>query len=156
MVARISTGALERHGGADDFTLEHRKVGSLDVMHDTLADIHSRSPVVIFLSDGDTMCMMTPHIKYVAVHQPRVCYFHCISFTGPTDYASARKPLSFHAISFGEEPSSSSLRRMAQIALEVQNDWASDPLYPAGANVPSSYTEALDTVSWPGKHFVFR
>jgi hypothetical protein len=38
---------------------------------------------------------------------------------------------------------------MAQIALEVQNDGANDPLRPAGANVPSAYTEALDTVRWP-------
>ena len=36
---------------------------------------------------------------------------------------------------------------MAQIALEVQNDRVDDPPYPTSANVPSSYTEALDTVS---------
>jgi hypothetical protein len=36
---------------------------------------------------------------------------------------------------------------MAQIALEVQNNAPHDPLLPAVANVPSSYTEALDTVS---------
>jgi len=60
--------------------------------------------------------------------------------------ASQGRPLSFHAVSFGDESSASSLKRMAQIALEVQNDGANDPLLPAGANVPSSYTEALDTV----------
>jgi hypothetical protein len=38
---------------------------------------------------------------------------------------------------------------MAQIALEVQNDGANDPLCPAGANVPSTYTEAFDTVRRP-------
>jgi len=45
---------------------------------------------------------------------------------------------------------------MAQIALEVQNNAPHDPLLPAGANVPSSYTEALDTVSLPKALFVAR
>ena len=35
---------------------------------------------------------------------------------------------------------------MAQVALEVQNTAPQDPLLPATASVPSSYTEALDTV----------
>ena len=35
---------------------------------------------------------------------------------------------------------------MAQIAQEVQNNAPRDPLLPANANIPSSYTEALDTV----------
>ena len=70
------------------------------------------------------------------------------SLSTTTDYASViRRPVSFHAVSFGPEAWSSYLRRMAQIALEVQNDRANDPLHPTGANVPSSYTEALDTVS---------
>jgi hypothetical protein len=74
-----------------------------------------------------------------------------------TDYASAiRRPISFHAVSFGPDSSSSSLRRMAQIALEVQNDRVNDPLHPAAANVASSYTEALDTVSWTEMLIVFR
>ena len=37
---------------------------------------------------------------------------------------------------------------MAHIASEVQNSAPPDPLLPAAAIVPSSYTEALDTVSW--------
>jgi len=57
-----------------------------------------------------------------------------------------RRPLSFHAVSFGHEVTSTSLRRMAQIALDVQNNAPQDPLLPATANIPSSYTEALDTV----------
>ena len=61
--------------------------------------------------------------------------------------ANARRPLSFHAVSFGQDAQSSSLRRMTEIALEVQNNAPHDPLLPAAANVPSSYTEALDTVS---------
>jgi hypothetical protein len=35
---------------------------------------------------------------------------------------------------------------MAQIALDVQNNAPQDPLLPATARVPSSYTEVLDTV----------
>ena len=62
------------------------------------------------------------------------------------DNVNARRPLSFHAVSFGHDAASSSLRRMAQIALDVQNNAPQDPLLPATAHVPSSYTEALDTV----------
>ena len=69
------------------------------------------------------------------------------SSSGPTDHANARRPLSFHAVSFGQDALSSSLRRMARIALEVQNNAPHNPLLPAAANVPSSYSEALDTVS---------
>ena len=60
---------------------------------------------------------------------------------------NARRPLSFHAVSFGQDAASSSLRRMADIASEVQTTAPHDPLIPAAAKVPSSYTEALDTVS---------
>jgi hypothetical protein len=67
-------------------------------------------------------------------------------FVVPADSMNARRPLSFHAVSFGREAASSSLRKMAQIALEVQNNAPQDPLLPAGATIPSSYTEALDTV----------
>ena len=35
---------------------------------------------------------------------------------------------------------------MAQIALDVQQNAPRDTLLPANANVPSSYTEALDMV----------
>jgi hypothetical protein len=57
-----------------------------------------------------------------------------------------RRPLSFHAVSFGQDSTSSSLRRMTEIALEVQENAPQDPLLPATANIPSSYTETLDTV----------
>lgn len=73
-----------------------------------------------------------------------------------TNDVHARKPLSFHAVSFGQD-SRSSLRRMSQISLEVQkiaqasleaqNNAPHDPLQPATATIPSSYAEALDTVS---------
>jgi hypothetical protein len=61
---------------------------------------------------------------------------------------NARRPLSFHAVSFGWDSSSSSLRRMAQIASDVQKNARQDPLLPSTtqAGVPSSYSEALDTV----------
>ena len=35
---------------------------------------------------------------------------------------------------------------MAQIALEVERNAPQDPLRPAAATIPSSYTEALDSV----------
>ena len=41
------------------------------------------------------------------------------------------------------------LRRMAQIALDAQNNAPRDPLAPAAATILSSYTEALDTVRIP-------
>ena len=59
----------------------------------------------------------------------------------------ARKPLSFHAVSFGEDESASTLRRMAELALEVQNEAPRDPLLPETANIPSSFATALDSVS---------
>ena len=67
-------------------------------------------------------------------------------FLATADSIICRRPLSFHAVSFGRDAASSSLRRMAQIALDVQNSAPQDPLLPAAASVPSSYTEALDTV----------
>ena len=60
-----------------------------------------------------------------------------------------RKPLSFHSVSFGEDASSTTLRRMADIALEIQNNAPRGVVLPAAANVPSSFTTALDTVSTP-------
>lgn len=87
-----------------------------------------RTPVLVFLSDGEDYVRDEPiyDICRGAVRQGR--------------------PLSFHAVSFGQDAASSSLRRMAQIALDVQNNAPHDPLLPATAHVPSSYTEALDTV----------
>ncbi|KAI9455154.1 hypothetical protein BJY52DRAFT_1122135, partial [Lactarius psammicola] len=97
-----------------------------------------RTPVVIFLSDGED------NVSDEAIYD--VC----------RSAVRQGRPLSFHAISFGRDSTSSSLRRMAQIALEVQkiaqvaleaqNNAPHDPLHPAMAAVPSSYTEALDTV----------
>ena len=58
-----------------------------------------------------------------------------------------RKPLSFHAVSFGNAKSAHILQRMAQLALEIQDNAPQDPLLPAASVIPSSYTTALDTVS---------
>jgi len=87
-----------------------------------------RTPVVIFLSDG--VCSVADEkVQDLCRSAVRL-----------------GKPLSFHAVSFGHDSTSSSLRRMAQIALEVQNNAPRDPLAPAAAIVHSSYAEALDTV----------
>jgi hypothetical protein len=56
-----------------------------------------------------------------------------------------RKPLSFHSVSFGPD-SASSLRRMAKLALEIQNNVPRDPLRSATKSIPSTFTTALDTV----------
>jgi hypothetical protein len=45
---------------------------------------------------------------------------------------------------------------MTQIALDVQTNAPHDPLLPAAANVPSSYSVALDTVSFSKMLFVTR
>ena len=109
--------------------------------------MYRRTPIIIFLSDGEDyvrdeatydFCRGAVRQGFVDLHLKR--YF--------TNDAYARRPLSFHAVSFGQDATSSSLRRMAQIASEVQNNAPHDPLLPPAANVPSSYTEALDTVSW--------
>jgi len=56
------------------------------------------------------------------------------------------KALSFHAVSFGSDTQAYYLQRMAQLALEIQNNAPHDPLLPAGPVIPSSFTTALDTV----------
>ena len=52
-----------------------------------------------------------------------------------------RRPLSLHTVSFG--PHNEVLRRMAQIANEVESRAPQDPMHPL---VPSQYAEAIDTV----------
>jgi hypothetical protein len=108
--------------------------------------MHCRTPVVIFLSDGEAHIRDKPILDICreAVRQGFVVNFRC--FPMIADRINGRRPLSFHAVLFGEDASSFSLRRMAQIALDVQNNAPQDPLFPATANIPSSYTDALDTV----------
>ncbi|KIJ07345.1 hypothetical protein PAXINDRAFT_90576 [Paxillus involutus ATCC 200175] len=87
-----------------------------------------RTPVIIFLSDGES------HI------QDQIVQALCRSAT------QQRKPLSFHAVSFGQDNHSATLRRMSHIALRAQRRAPRDPLLPAKVIVQSSYSEALDTV----------
>jgi hypothetical protein len=61
-----------------------------------------------------------------------------------TDSMNPRMPLSFHAVSFGPENRSTVLRRMVEIAQEVENSTSYNSLI---KGVPSSFTKALDTVS---------
>ncbi|KAG1731285.1 hypothetical protein EDB19DRAFT_1881018 [Suillus lakei] len=87
-----------------------------------------RTPVIIFLSDGE--CPI----------ENQTVQDLCL--------AAVRlgKALSFHSVSFGQNRYSATLRRMFQIALEIQNNAPRDALAPAAVTVPSSYTTALDTV----------
>ena len=45
-----------------------------------------------------------------------------------------------------QNSSASTLRKMAQRALEIQDEAPHDPSFPAAARIPSSFTTALDTV----------
>ncbi|KIO19086.1 hypothetical protein M407DRAFT_83261 [Tulasnella calospora MUT 4182] len=84
-----------------------------------------RSPVVIFLSDGE--CGVSDNV----IHD--IC-----------NRAVARgKPLSFHSVSFGNTASSASLRRMVTIAEQVA---ASAPPNPLNPLVPCGYTDVMDTI----------
>ncbi|KAI6020260.1 hypothetical protein BKA83DRAFT_674992 [Pisolithus microcarpus] len=87
-----------------------------------------RSPVIIFLSDGE--CGIADQTMQ------DLCR------------SSVRlgKAVSFHAVSFGPDASSTHLRRMAEIAIDAQNNAPRDPLAPAAATVTSSYNQALDSV----------
>ncbi|KAF7308999.1 VWFA domain-containing protein [Mycena kentingensis (nom. inval.)] len=86
---------------------------------------NERSPVVIFLSDGEAR---------INDDKMRTLCRRAIALG---------RPLSFHAVSFGRESQSGYLRRMADVALEVQNN---APAGQMGTTIDSSYSEALDTV----------
>ncbi|KAG1719879.1 hypothetical protein EDB19DRAFT_1966852 [Suillus lakei] len=111
------------HGGTS-FTAAVQQARSVMEQHWST----DRSPVIIFLSDGEC------HIADQPVQD--LC----------RSAIRLGKPLSFHAVSFGSGRSSTYLRRMSQIALDIQNNAPRDPLVPLGATVASSYTQALDTV----------
>ncbi|EMD40863.1 hypothetical protein CERSUDRAFT_121499 [Gelatoporia subvermispora B] len=106
-------------GGGTNFTAAIKVVQTLMERHWSA----ERSPVVIFLSDGE--CGITDE-KVQNL---------CLRST------ALGKPLSFHAVSFG--PRSSVLQRMAQVAADVQNRSPPDPAHPVP---PSSYAEALDSI----------
>ncbi|KAH9171589.1 hypothetical protein EDB89DRAFT_1906868 [Lactarius sanguifluus] len=88
-----------------------------------------RAPVLIFLSDGES------HIGDQPVSN--------ICRAAMTYSIYARMPLSFHAVSFGPENRSAVLRRMVQIAQEVEN---SAPRHALTNVITSSFSRALDTV----------
>ena len=71
-----------------------------------------------------------------------VCRF-VAAFTGDLR-RKFRMPLSFHAVSFGNDSYTGKLRRMVQIAQEVEK---SAPQNSLTKSIPSSFTEALDTAS---------
>ncbi|KAG2346994.1 hypothetical protein BDR05DRAFT_877146, partial [Suillus weaverae] len=56
------------------------------------------------------------------------------------------KALSFHTVSFGPERASTSLQRMTQIALDIQNNAPRNPLALPAATVTCIYMQALDTI----------
>ncbi|KAH8993666.1 hypothetical protein EDB83DRAFT_2325213 [Lactarius deliciosus] len=112
-----------------------------------------RTPIMIFLSDGECS------VPDTAIQD--LC-------RSAIQHRLVRKPISFHAVSFGEDwdstifdstrpfipnpsvsyqnSSASTLRKMAQLALKIQNEAPHDPMFPATARIPSSFTTALDTV----------
>ncbi|KAH8114613.1 hypothetical protein DFH11DRAFT_1764484 [Phellopilus nigrolimitatus] len=85
-------------------------------------------PIVIFLSDGE--CSVTDAVMYDLCRKA----------------SELGRALSFQAVSFGPEGSSTRLRRMTQIAQKVQTHAPHDPLLPENAVVESSYSVALDSV----------
>ena len=97
---------------------------------------------MIFLSDGE--CSVNDaSIQDLCLSAVRL---GCVNFflrTYIADFAR-RKPLSFHSISFGQDTSSSSLRRMANLALGIQNNAPRTPQ--SAPSAPSSFAVALDTV----------
>ncbi|GBE82556.1 hypothetical protein SCP_0409400 [Sparassis crispa] len=111
-------------GGGTNFTAALRSAQTVMEQHFST----QRTPVIIFLSDGE--CQVADQIVQDLCRSA----------------VSRGKPLSFHAVSFGQDSQSSYLRRMAQIAHDAQNSAPRDPLAPAGATVLSSYSQALDTV----------
>lgn len=83
-----------------------------------------RLPVMIFLSDGEC------GVSDLAIED--VC----------RAAIQIGKPLSFHAVFFGTDASQPTLRRMADLALNLQNNAPR----PVTATVPSSFSTALNTV----------
>jgi hypothetical protein len=101
-----------------------------------------RTPVMIFLSDGKFS------VSDAAIQD--LCLFAvqlgCVTFFLRKYIAdfTQRKPLSFHSIFFGQDTSSSSLRRMANLAIGIQNNAPRTPQ--SAPSAPSSFAVALDTV----------
>jgi len=102
---------------------------------------------MIFLSDGECSVSDTA-IQDVCLSANRLGCVVSFLVNFIADIRQ-RKPLSFHSVSFGPDTSSSSLRRMANVALGIQNNAPRNPQTPATASVLSSFAIALDTVRNP-------
>jgi len=90
-----------------------------------------RTPIIIFLSDGETTVKVSDDVVR--------------NLCGTATRLG--KPLSFQSVLFGPDCLSSVLKRMAQIALEVQENAGQSPGIPrAVSGPPSSFTDALNTV----------
>ncbi|KIM19859.1 hypothetical protein M408DRAFT_334238 [Serendipita vermifera MAFF 305830] len=115
-------------GRSGDYGLTNYTV-ALEAVRKLMEDtwITERSPVIIFLSDGE--CSI----------QDATIYDLCRSAS------RLGKGLAFNSVSFGPDRASHYLRRMATIAKEVYDTAPADPLAPTGVN-PCSFTSALDTV----------
>lgn len=107
----------------------------------------NRAPVVIFLSDGEwnvtdqvmhTLCRSAVRLGWGCLFQ----YILFIALSNDSNNPNS-KTLSFHGVAFGPDSAQQSLRRMVQIAREVETTVPTDCASPA---VESSYAEALDTV----------
>ena len=112
-----------------------------------------RSPVIIFLSDGE--CSMTDSIMYDLCRTAirlgwLLSYITWISFL--IYFTLTSRAVSFHSVSFGSERYSAWLRRMVDIAKEIQGAAPRDPLLSANAIVESSYNIALDSVCYLKSH----
>ena len=143
------TRALERAQNIMDshWSTERYKAlwAKLSVASARYADMHYRTPVIIFLSDGEDFAKDETISEFCrgAVRKGFVVYFLYLLVT---DSMNARRPLSFQTVYFGCDTAPYSLRRMADIAYDVQKNTPRDPLHPFAVNIPSSCTEALDTV----------
>lgn len=102
--------------------------------------------MVVFLSDGE--CDVADETVYdlcrTAVRLGFVYVLLLIS--EPMLIYMLRKPLAFHAVSFGQDTQAYYLRRMAAIADEVYAAAPKDPLAPSGFKA-CTYASALDTAS---------
>ncbi|KAI0250873.1 hypothetical protein BJV78DRAFT_1393001 [Lactifluus subvellereus] len=112
----------EQPSGSTDFSAALRAAEAIMLEH---WDIE-RAPIIVFLSDGE-------------------CSVPDGEIRGVCHSASQRgKPLSFHAVSFGID--ASTLRRMANLALEIQNGVLRPGSFPSTPYIPSSFATALNTV----------
>lgn len=98
------------------------------------------------MSDGE--CRLSDEVVYDLCRSAvRAGYVASVIFYHSHILQSLRSALSFHAVSFGLDTLSTSLRRMVKIATKIHDAAPRDPLAPPGN--PCSYSEALDTVRRP-------